>query len=111
MDRISGHVDRRGQSFPGEDVLRQRDLLPDHPWLATHLEGPFLHLIPVSTASLLPLPLNVPNLQVVQVVVFFSIPFLSFLIFSHSSWQLQGGEGQADGSSCLYVWDLCSLSL
>lgn len=43
--------------------------------------------------------------------VFFSIPFLSFLIFSHSSWQLQGGEGQADGSSCLYVWDLCSLSL
>lgn len=42
---------------------------------------------------------------------FFSSPFLSFLIFLHSQWQLQGGGGRGDGSSCLYVWDLCSLSL
>lgn len=113
IHRISGPVGRRGPSFPGDDVSGQREwgLLPDHPRMTIHEESPFLYVIPVSTASSLPLPLNVPNLQVVQVFFFFPIPFLSFLIFSHSPWQLPGGGGRADGSSCLHVWDLCSLSL
>lgn len=57
---------------------------------------------PVSTASSFPLPLKV---RIGQRSKFFSTPFLSLLIFSHSPWQLQGGGGRADAAAaCMYVW-------
>lgn len=74
--------------------------------------SPFPYTVPAATASSLPPPLNVPYLQVVQDFFFLSYPFSFFLnFFSHSPWQLQGGGGRADGSSCLYVWDLCRFPL
>ena len=76
IDKISDSTDGRGQSFLGGDFSGQREqgLLLDHPWLKIYPESPFPYVVPVSTASSLPLPLNVPNLQVVQ-VFFYPLSF------------------------------------
>lgn len=96
-------MDRKWQLFPGGDFsgLRQRGLLLDHPWQKIYPKSLFPYAVPVSTAFPLPLPLNVRNLQVVQIFFLSFSFFFNFFHTAHGSCRVVGARRMA-AAVCMY---------